>query len=97
MKRNVRWLTYSGSVFMDQSFKVIDLVSQSLAVSSHVRGWSAQQIVDWLGHQGELDSLPEFLGRKAYSFRSTAGITAHFFLVNDEFTFIGDNTLFRPK
>jgi hypothetical protein len=82
---------------MNQAFKVIDLVSQALAVTSHVRGWSAEQIIDWLAHQGQVESMPEFCGKKAYSFCSREGITAHFFLDEDEFTFIGDNTLFRPR
>jgi hypothetical protein len=82
---------------MNQPFNVIDLISQGRAVQSLVRGWPEEQIIEWLRQQGQLESLPEFDGKKAYSFRSPAGIIAAFFLIDDEFTFIGDNTLFRPR
>ncbi|HEV8367533.1 MAG TPA: hypothetical protein VGQ39_06230 [Pyrinomonadaceae bacterium] len=82
---------------MNKAFKVIDLVSQGRAVQSLVRGWPEEQIIEWLRHQGQLESLPEFNGNKAYSFRSPTGIAAAFFLIDDEFTFIGDNALFRPR
>jgi hypothetical protein len=79
-------------------FVVIDLVSQASAVARHVRGWSTNQILAWLRRQGELESRPSIiLGRETYFFRSGSGFTAAFFLDGEEFTFISDNTAFRPK
>jgi len=80
------------------SFRVVDLISQAKAVSSHVQGWSSDRILKWLRAQGSLESdttvLPE---KQTYFFRSDIGREAVFWLDGDEFTFIGDNTTFRPE
>ena len=78
------------------TFMVVDLASQASAVSQFVRGWSKEQILEWLSRQGELVTLEAF-GRRVYRFSSRVGFQTTFFLDGDEFTFIGDNTTWQPQ
>ena len=78
-------------------FAVVDLVSQASAVASHVRGWSTDQILNWLGEHGTIRSGATMGDRETYFFNSRAGIEAIFLLDGDQFTFIVDHTTFCPK
>lgn len=78
-------------------FAVVDLVSQANAVAAHVRGWSTDQILDWLRKYGTVLSDSTTMDQEVYFFSSCVGIDASFFLNGDRFTFIVDNTTFSPK
>lgn len=79
-------------------FLIIDLVSQAYAVQQHVRGWRTADILEWLGRQGELTRHQEdFYGKEVYRFENPTGFSCGFYLDGDQFTFFGDNTLWRPK
>jgi hypothetical protein len=78
-------------------FAVVDLVSQANAVAARVRGWSTDQILDWLREHGTVRSDSTIMDREVYLFSSSAGIDAIFFLNGDRFTFIVDNTTFSPE
>jgi hypothetical protein len=80
-----------------QEFAVIDLASQASAVAAHVRGWTKDQILAWLSESGTVTPLPEVCGNETYLFGSGIGAEVAFFLNQDQFTFIGDNTTWRPK
>jgi hypothetical protein len=77
-----------------QQFAIVDLLSQSSAVSRYVRGWSREHILDWLNHQGTLRRGP---GNETYLFTSTSNCEAIFLLDGDRFTFIVDNTTVVPE
>ena len=79
------------------TFVVVDLASQAGAVSRFVRGWSEEQVLTWLSQRGELVGFTDSLGNKLYSFSSRIGFQVSFFLEGDQFTFIGDNTMWRPR
>jgi len=84
------------TVSQQTKFTVVDLVSQASAVATHVRGWSTDQILSWLGEHGAVRSAVT-MDRVTYLFSSRAGIETVFLLDGDQFTFILDNTTFRPK
>ena len=80
-----------------QEFVVIDLSSQASAVAAHVRGWTKDQIFEWLNQSGTVTPLPEMFGKEIHLFSSRIGCEVAFHLDHDQFTFIGDNTTWRPK
>ena len=80
-----------------KEFVVIDLASQASAVAAHVRGWTKDQILEWLSESETVKPLPEMCGNETYLFSSGVGFEVAFFLNRDQFTFIGDNTTWQPK
>ena len=74
-------------------FQLIDLVSQREAVREHLGGWSADDILAWLGARGQL-SKRNIFGCDTFFFESTLGFEAVFFFNGDEMIFVADNTTF---
>ena len=79
------------------NFIVMNLASQAEAVAGHVRGWPKEHILHWLGQQGELVKLENVSEGEVFSFRSWVGFEVKFFLEGDQFTFLGDNTVWKPR
>jgi len=80
-----------------ESFALVDLISQGLAVERHIYGWSQDQILAWLKRQGKLRSWVDIYGKEVYHFESAFGCEASFLLDGARFVFIGDHTTFRPR
>ena len=80
-----------------ESFVLIDLISQGSAVERHICGWPKDQILEWLDRHGNLRSRTDIYGKEIYTFESAVGRDASFYLDGDRFVFIGDHTTFRPK
>ena len=78
----------------DHDFHLIDLGSQAYAVQQWLRGRPVAEKLAWLAERGELSLAYAADGRfpDTYSFRSRLGFEIVFFLREDQFVFIGDNT-----
>jgi hypothetical protein len=81
---------------MRETFHLIDLVSQCLAVEHLLADTSDAQKIDWLSARGRLVLVPMRKGPEVFHFTSTVGLEASFFLSNGLFVFFGDHTTFRP-
>jgi hypothetical protein len=78
-------------------FVIVNLASQAEAVAAYVRGWPKEHILHWLGRQGDLVKLEGVSEEEVYSFRSRMGFEVTFLLDGDRFTFLGDNTTWKPR
>jgi hypothetical protein len=81
-----------GKNAANSSFALVDLESQSIAVSEHVRGWKKDDILSWLAERGSVQVLNSVPGPETIYFESPQGFRSVFILDGDEFTFIADNT-----
>ncbi len=79
------------------SFTLIDIVSQAIALQKHITGWSKEEFISWLQEQGTLKEFSDIFGNEVFSFESSVGLFAIFYLRENQFTFIGDNTTYQPK
>ena len=81
---------------MPDTFHLLDLPSQALAVQRHLSGLPAAEKLAWLSAHGRLDpvvtSTPE--SRPVYRFESTIGLECAFFIDGDQFVFFGDHTTY---
>jgi hypothetical protein len=75
-------------------FHLVDLISQRDAVRAHLRGKSAEEIVEWLSRRGRLDRW-SVEDRDHYCFETVFGRQAIFFFDEGDLVFIGDHTTFR--
>ncbi len=76
-------------------FHLIDLASQAWAVQEHLRGRPAAEKLAWLCERGEVLQVYKADARgfpDTYLFRSRLGFEVAFFIRDDRFVFIGDNT-----
>ena len=80
-------------------FYLLDLPSQAVAVQSLLRGKSPEEKIEWLVQHGTITKKPNVLNdpHQTYVFESSLGLTCVFFIVGDEFVFLGDNTTFRVR
>jgi hypothetical protein len=78
----------------DHEFHLIDLASQAHAVQRLLTGRPVEEKLAWLAERGELSLVSAADGRfpDTYSFRSRLGFEIAFFIRDDRFVFIGDNT-----
>jgi hypothetical protein len=78
----------------DREFHLIDLGSQAYAVQQLLQGRPVEEKLGWLAERGELSLVYAADGRfpVTYLFRSRLGFEIGFFLHDDRFVFIGDNT-----
>lgn len=77
-------------------FIVVDLGCQAEAVANHVRGWTKEQILDWLSQHGEVSKRPHPYDNDLYAFRSRTGQYTAFRLLDDGQLFIiGDHSTSR--
>jgi hypothetical protein len=79
----------------EDDFHLIDLGSQAYAVQQHLRGRPAPEKLAWLSERGEVSQVYKAASRgfpDTYLFRSRLGFEIAFFIRDDQFVFIGDNT-----
>jgi len=80
--------------FNGREFHLIDLESQAYAVQQLLQGRPVEEKLAWLAERGELSLAYAADGRfpDTYLFRSRLGFEIAFFLRDDTFVLIGDNT-----
>ncbi len=61
-------------------FVLVDLFSQLDAVNLHTRGWGQDQILEWLRHFGQVESLSDISIGASHVFRSPCGLETPFAL-----------------
>jgi hypothetical protein len=77
-------------------FRVIDLGSQADAVARHIRGWSRDEVLAWLGRYGKIKRFPH--NADLYSLLAPYGLLTGFVLrEGGEFLIIVDHTTYRPR
>jgi hypothetical protein len=81
------------------SFTLIDIVSQAVALQKHMIGWSKEELICWLQVQGTLKEFTDIYGNEVFSFESSVGFFAIFYLQGTRFTFVfpDDNTTYQPE
>ena len=84
---------------MPDTFHLIDLASQALAVQRRLAGVAPSDKLAWLAERGTLTPVPSRIQPtpQVYAFESPVGRECLFFLNGDEFVFIGDNTTWTAK
>jgi hypothetical protein len=77
-------------------FQVIDLGSQADTVARHIRGWSRDEVLTWLGRNGRIKRLQH--NADVYGFQAPSGLQTGFVLREDgEFFIIVGHTTYRPR
>jgi hypothetical protein len=85
---------------MAESFHLLDLPSQALAVQRLLSGRPEGEKVAWLAAHGKLSIVDttHFPGaRSVYRLDSVLGLGCLFFIDGDQFVFIGDHTTYTIK
>jgi hypothetical protein len=83
---------------MSDSFALLDLPSQTIAVQRLLKGRAEVEKLAWLAARGELSQVATLPNeRPIYRFVSTVGMECSFFIAGDKFVFMGDNTTFTAK
>lgn len=84
---------------MSNTFHLLDLGSQALAVQSLLKDRTAEEKVAWLAARGEISRIPMTIPNAPPTFRfvSSIGMESVFFIDGDEFVFIGDHTTYTAK
>lgn len=84
---------------MADSFHLLDLPSQALAVQRILSGKSEGEKLTWLAGHGRLNLVyARFAGARAvYRFESMLGLSSLFFIDSDRFVFIGDHTTYTIR
>jgi hypothetical protein len=84
---------------MRDTFHLLDLSSQALAVQRLLTGIATEEKLAWLAARGELTRVPTSIpnARPTYRFVSSIGMACLFFIDGDEFVFIGDNTTYTAR
>jgi hypothetical protein len=92
---------FCGFVMGNRSdtFHLVDLVSQAVAVQSLLRGRSAEEKIQWLSAHGSIEPLPKTQPDwpQLYWFYSLVTPACCFFLDGDEIVFMGDQTTFTAS
>ncbi len=83
---------------MGDTFTLLDLVSQAVAVQRLLRGRPEGDKLAWLAARGELSPVDvRFPGaREVFVFESVLGLRCLFFIDGEGFVFLGDHTTYRP-
>jgi hypothetical protein len=81
---------------MPDTFYLLDLPSQALAVQRLLSGRSEEVKLSWLGAHGSLTPVETRVSgaRTVYRFESLLGLSCAFFIDGDEFVFLGDHTTY---
>jgi hypothetical protein len=83
---------------MTDDFHLLDLVSQAPAVQRILKSKPLHDKIAWLSARGQVTLIipagDDWPGRDTYRFTSCLGLTCAFFVVGDQFVFMGDNTTF---
>jgi hypothetical protein len=81
------------------TFHVLDLSTQALAVQRLLTGRTADEKLAWLAAHGGLSRVPMNVpnSRPIYRFVSSVGLECSFFIDGDQFVFIGDHTTYTAK
>jgi hypothetical protein len=84
---------------MLNGFQLLDLPSQAPAVQRLLTGRPDEEKLAWLGAHGKLAHIPTGVpgAHQVYTFESSVGLKCCFFLVGDEFVFIGDHTTYTVE
>jgi hypothetical protein len=84
---------------MSDTFHLLDLPSQAVAVQHLLSGRPAAEKLAWLGEHGRLAPIETRVpgGRPVYHFESVIGLGCAFFIDGNEFVFIGDHTTYTVK
>lgn len=84
---------------MNDTFHLLDLPSQALAVQRVLRGRTTEEKLVWLAARGGLSRVPLAIpdARPTYKLVSSIGMECLFFIDGDEFVFIGDNTTYTAR
>jgi hypothetical protein len=84
---------------MGDTFHLLDLPSQALAVQRLLAGRTAEEKLAWLAARGQLTRAlardPRF--PPTFRFVSFIGMECVFFLHGDELVFVGDNTTYTAR
>jgi len=82
-----------------ETFHLLDLPSQALAVQRLLIGRTTDEKLAWLGAHGQLSRVPINVpeSRPIYRFVSSVGLECLFFIDRDEFVFIGDHTTYTVR
>jgi len=68
---------------MTNQFTLLDLDSQSQAVATQIRGFTADRILAWLAQHGTVERCPSPMWRDMYLFTSGVGVRTVFRLTDD--------------
>jgi hypothetical protein len=84
---------------MSDTFHLLDLPSQALAVQRLLSGQPEGEKLSWLGTRGKLAHIEARVpgARPVYHFESVLGLQCAFFFDGDEFVFFGDHTTYTVK
>lgn len=84
---------------MPDTFHLLDLPSQALAVQHLLSGRPAAEKLAWLGTHGRCVPIETRVadGCPVYHFESVIGLGCIFFIDGEEFVFFGDNTTYTVK
>jgi hypothetical protein len=84
---------------MSDTFHLLDLPSQALAVQRLLSDRPEHGKLAWLATHGGLTRVETQTpgARSVYAFESALGLRCLFFIDGDEFVFIGDHTTYTVK
>ena len=84
---------------MPDTFHLLDLPSQAIAVQRLLSDRAEDQKLAWLAAHGALVPIETRIPgeRSVYRFESALGLECLFFVEGDEFVFIGDHTTYTVK
>jgi hypothetical protein len=84
---------------MSDTFHLLDLPSQALAIQRLLSGQTEDQKLAWLSMHGKLSPFVSPIpgARQVYLFESTLGFHCGFFFDGDEFVFMGNHTTYTVK
>jgi hypothetical protein len=84
---------------MSDTFHLLDLPSQALAVQRLLSGQPDGQKLSWLATRGTLAPIETRVpgARPVYLFESVLGLRCAFFIDGDDFVFFGDHTTYTVK
>jgi outer membrane murein-binding lipoprotein Lpp len=84
---------------MSDSFAVLDLSSQGIAVQQRLAKLPEAEKVAWLGRHGSITAIPKHRidARQCYRFESVVGLECVFFIDGDDLVFIGDHTTYTAR
>lgn len=84
---------------MDNTFSLLDLVSQAVAVQRLLRDRPEADKLTWLAAHGGLSSVDVWFpgARAVFAFESIVGLRCLFFIDGERFVFLGDHTAFTVR
>jgi hypothetical protein len=84
---------------MSETFHLLDLPSQALAVQRLLSGCSESERLSWLAARGKIVPIEMRIAgvRPVYMFESVLGLRCAFFISGDGFVFFGDHTAYTVR